>query len=320
MPLFSYHVSHEQFAPRDLLRLVRRAEEAGFDAAFSSDHFHPWAPAQGHSGYAWSWLGAALQATSLPMGVISVPGWRYHPAVLAQKIATLGQMFPGRLWVALGSGENINEHIIGGEWPDKPERNAKLREGVEVIRALLRGEEVTHRGRVTVVEAKLYDLPEQPVPLFGPCVSEGTAEFLGGWADGLLTTGTTVEQAKRVVDAFCRGGGVGKPLRLKLDVCWGPTVRAALEDAHAQWRFNSLGGDVNWDLRTPAEFEQAARFIRPEDMAQGVRVTDSPDQLAEWVGEYVAIGFDSIDLHHVGADQDAFIDMAATRLLPALKG
>ena len=179
MPRIGYHASHEQFAPSELLRLVGLAERAGFDCAMSSDHFRPWGTAQGQSGFAWSWLGAALQATRLPFGVISAPGYRYHPAILAQAAATLAEMFPGRLWLALGSGQRLNEDLTGVAWPDKPERNARLRECADVVRALLAGETVTHRGRVTVVEAKLYSRPERPPPLLGAAVTEATAEQVG---------------------------------------------------------------------------------------------------------------------------------------------
>jgi coenzyme F420-dependent glucose-6-phosphate dehydrogenase len=206
-----FHASHEQFSPSELLRLVAKAERAGFDGGMSSDHFRPWGAAQGQSGFAWSWLGAALQATRLPFGVISAPGYRYHPAILAQAAATLTEMFPGRLWLALGSGQRLNEDLTGVAWPDKGERNARLRECAEIIRALLRGETVTHRGRVTLVEGKLYSLPKEPPCLFGAAVTETTAEFVGGWADGLLTVSAKPEAVRKVVDAFRRGGGEGKP-------------------------------------------------------------------------------------------------------------
>ena len=144
MVRLGYHASHEQFAPSHLRALTRQAERAGFDCVKSSDHFHPWSERQGQSGFAWSWLGAAMQATSLPFGMISAPGYRYHPAILAQAAATIGEMFPARLWLALGSGEAINEAITGQAWPEKAERNARLDECVSVMRALLNGERVTH--------------------------------------------------------------------------------------------------------------------------------------------------------------------------------
>ncbi|WP_207478160.1 TIGR03885 family FMN-dependent LLM class oxidoreductase [Arenibaculum pallidiluteum] len=321
MPLITYHASHEQFAPSHLLDLVRRADKAGFGGVFSSDHFHPWGPSQGQSGFVWSWLGAAMQATRLPFGLITVPGgWRYHPAVLAQAVATLGEMFPGRLpWIAVGSGELVNEHITGGEWPEKAERNARLREGAEAMQALLRGETVTRRGRIPVIEARIYSRPETETRLVGAAVSEATAEWLGGWADGLLTVGHGPEAVRRIVDAFRRGGGEGKPVYFKMDLCWAASDAEALRQAHEQWRFNVLGGDVNWTLRTPEDFETAARFIRPEDMAKAVHVSADPGRHAAWIAEYAEIGFESIDLHNVGADQEAFIDVFGARVLPQVR-
>ncbi|HWH99942.1 MAG TPA: LLM class flavin-dependent oxidoreductase, partial [Propionibacteriaceae bacterium] len=160
MPVVGFHASHEQIHPSALLSAVRAAEQAGFSAAMCSDHFSPWSERQGHSAFAWSWLGAALQATGLPFGVVNAPGQRYHPAIIAQAIGTLSAMYEGRFWVALGSGENSNEHVTGDRWPRKELRNARLLECVEIIRALLAGEEVSHDGLVTVDRAKLWTLPK----------------------------------------------------------------------------------------------------------------------------------------------------------------
>jgi len=318
MVRIGYHCSHEQFAPSHLLTLVRRAEEAGFTAAMSSDHFHPWGPAQGHSGFAWSFLGAAMQATRFPFGVITVPGWRYHPAVLAQAIATQAEMFPGRFWVALGSGEALNEYITGEAWPDKAERNARLRECADIMRALLRGETVTHRGRVTVVEAKLYSRPSEPPKLIGACTSEATAEWLGQWADGLLTVSANPKTLRRIIDAFRRGGGEGKPLYLQVGLSWAPTEEEALREAHEQWRYNAAGGDVNWVLRTPQEFDMATRFIRPEDMRESVNISADLSQHAAWIAEYAEMGFENIELHQVGLNQEEFIDAFGAQVIPSV--
>src|SRR5918999_2204897 len=171
MPTVAFHASHEQVPPSRLLQAVMAAEEAGFQGATSSDHLAPWSERQGHSGHAWSWLGAAMQATSLPFGVVTAPGQRYHPAETAQAIATLGDLFPGRFWAALGSGEALNEHVTGERWPLKEERDARLLECVEVLRALLRGEEVTHRGLVTVDRARVWSLPAEIPPLYAAAVS-----------------------------------------------------------------------------------------------------------------------------------------------------
>jgi coenzyme F420-dependent glucose-6-phosphate dehydrogenase len=319
---FSYHISHEQFAPKDLLGLVQLAEQAGFDAAFTSDHMHPWSPSQGQSGFTWAWLGAALAVTErLTFGAITVPGgWRYHPAVLAQAIATLGQMFPGRVpWIALGSGQALNEHVAGLPWPEKMERNARLREGADIIRALLAGETVTHRGRLTTVEAKVWSRPGTPTQLVGAATSEATAECVGGWADGLLTVRASPERLLRVVDAFRRGGGTGKPLHLKVDLSWARREEQALRQAHEQWRFNILGNDANWDLRRPEDFVAATRFVRPEDMRENVLVSDDLGRFADWISEYMEMGFESIDLHNVGANQAEFVEMFGTYVLPQLR-
>ncbi len=261
MARIGFHASHEQFAPSELLRFVQLAEAGGFDCAMSSDHFRPWGPAQGQSGFAWSWLGAALQATRLPFGVISAPGYRYHPAILAQAAATLCEMFPGRLWLTLGSGQRLNEDLTGVAWPEKAERNARLRECAEIIRALLRGESVSHYGRVTLVEGQLYSLPKTPPMLLGAAVSEATAEFVGSWADGLLTVSGKPDQVRKVVEAFRRGGGEGKPLFMQVGLNWAPSDEEALAGAHEQWRYNVLGGDVNWELRSPKDFDTATRLV-----------------------------------------------------------
>ncbi|MDB5512602.1 MAG: putative dehydrogenase protein [Enterovirga sp.] len=316
MVRIGFHASHEQFAPSELLGLVQVAEAAGFACAMSSDHFKPWGPAQGHSGFAWSWLGAALQATGLPFGVISALGYRYHPAVVAQAAATLSEMFPERLWWALGSGQRLNEDITGLPWPERAERNARLRECAEVVRALFRGETVTHRGRITVVEARLYSLPARPPRLLGAAVTEETAEFVGGWADGLLTVHAKPDRLRRVIEAFRRGGGAGKPLFLQVSLNWAATEEEALGGAFAQWRYNALGGPVSWELRSPEEFDTATRFVRPEDMHDCVLVSADTGRHAAWLNEFVELGFDEIQLHQVGTNQRGFIEAFGAKVLP----
>src|SRR4028118_1031920 len=214
MTKFGYHASHEQFKPSALLEWAQMAQQAGFTAALSSDHFHPWSEAQGESGFAWSWLGAAMQATSLSFGVVCAPGQRYHPAIIAQAAATLAAVFRDRFWVALGSGQALNEQITGEGWPHKAERNKRLHECVEIIRALWAGETVTHHGLVTVEDAKLYTQIEVPPRIIGAAITPKTAEWVGGWADGLITISHPYEKLREVVDAFHRGGGEGKPMYL----------------------------------------------------------------------------------------------------------
>ncbi len=319
MARIGYHASHEQFPPSELLRLVSLAQEAGFQAAKCSDHFRPWGSQQGHSGFAWSWLGAALARTAFPVGSISAPGYRYHPAIIAQGAATLAEMFPGRFWLALGSGQRLNEDIMGVAWPEKSERNERLRECAEIIRRLLAGERVSHYGRVTVVDAEIYSRPDTPPPLFGAAVTEASAEFHGGWADGLLTVSGEPEEVRKVVDAFRRGGGEGKRLVMQVGLGWAPTEEEAVQGAWEQWRTNVLGGEVNWELRTPEQFETATKHVRPEDVTESILVSSSLDQHVEWIGRYVEMGFEEIYLHNVGANQQAFLEAFGARVLPQLR-
>lgn len=319
MTHFGYHCSHEQFAPGDLLGYVRLAEEAGFSRASASDHFHPWNERPGESGFVWAWLGAAMERTRLPFRTVSAPGYRYHPAVLAQAGATLCAMYPGRLWMALGSGQLLNEGITGMPWPAKSERNARLRECADVMRALWAGETVTHRGRIVVDEAKLYTRPEIPPLIVGAAVSAETARWLGGWADGLITVaGGEPEALARIVAAFREGGGTG-PVLAQAKVAWGPDEAALRADALAQWGTNLFEGDAPWHLRTPRQFEQAAAFVRADDLDRGITVSTDLGRHAERLSAYAACGVDEITIHNVGRDQLAFIAAFGAHVLPQLR-
>lgn len=308
MDHLGYHASHEQFAPSELLRCVIRAERAGLAHAMCSDHFAPFSEAQGQSGYAWSWLGAALQATHLTLGTVTAPGQRYHPAVVAQAAATLAEMFPGRFWLALGSGENINEHITGDRWPPKPERQRRLAECVEVMRALFAGDTVTHAGLVRVDQAKLYTRPAAPPPLLAAAVSAETAAWAGAWADGLITVNQPREQLKRVVEAFRDGGGADKPMYLQVHVSIADTEEAALAAAHDQWRAGAFAGALMWDAPLPEELDAAARFVRPDDVRDAVRISTDLGQQLAWVEEDRRLGFGRVYLHQVGRDQRKLLD------------
>ena len=317
MATIGYHASHEQFPPGALLEYVQAAERAGFTAAMCSDHFAPWSERQGQSGFAWSWLGAALQATALSFGVVNAPGSRYHPAIIAQAAATLAEMFPGRFWVALGSGQDLNEHITGERWPPKPERNARLKESVDVIRALWAGETVTRTGLVQVDEAKLWSRPERPPLIIGPALTEETAEFVGGWADGLITVNAPAPRLRKMVDAFRRGGGEGKPLYLQCHLSFAASDAEALANAHDQWRFSALPGMVSEHLSLPGQFDAVTKYIRPEDLAEFVRSSADPARHIEWLHGDLELGFSSVYLHNVGRNQLEFIEAFGLRVLPA---
>jgi coenzyme F420-dependent glucose-6-phosphate dehydrogenase len=314
-----FHASHEQFPPSELLACTIAAEQAGFHCAMSSDHFKPWSRTQGHSGYAWSWIGAALARTRFPLGLISVAGYRYHPAIIAQAAATLGEMFGERFWFALGSGERVNEDITGLSWPTKPERNAKLAECAHVIRELLNGARVTHRGSVTLVDAQLYSRPPQPPPMFGAAVTPATAELVAKWADGLLTVAHKPQDLRAVIDAFRGAGGESKPVHIQVALSWARSDSEALRFAHEQWKFLALGGEVSWELRTPEDFEAAARFVAPEHMHDCVLVASDLNRHADWLMEYADLGVECAYLHQVGLNQRAFIDAFGSQVIPQLR-
>lgn len=320
MTTYGFHCSHEQIAPSQLLADVQAAERAGFDMAMSSDHFFPWGERQGHSGFTLSWLGAALATTSFRIGSVNAPGQRYHPAIVAQATATLGEMFPGRYWVALGSGQNMNEHVTGDPWPLKEVRQRRLEECVDVIRRLHRGDEVTHHGLVTVERARLYDRPATPVPLLATAITPPTAARAAAWgADGLITINQPHDRLRAVVDAYRENGGKGT-LALQVHLSWAPTRGEAEAIAHEQWRTNVFDAPLSLDLATPEHFDLAARDVSVTTVAGAVRISAHPAQHVDWLREYAELGFEEIYLHHVGQDQRPWLDVAATDVLPALKG
>ncbi|WP_435737422.1 TIGR03885 family FMN-dependent LLM class oxidoreductase [Cellulosimicrobium sp. PMB13] len=318
MVTLGFHSSHEQIPPGPLLAAARRAQDVGFDAAMCSDHLAPWSERQGESGFAWSWLGAALATTDLPFGVVTAPGQRYHPVILAQAIATLGSMFPGRFWAALGSGEAMNEHVTGDRWPTKAERDERLRECAGIIRALLAGEEVTHHGHVTVDRARVWSLPDVAPRLIGAAVTPRTARRHADWADGLVTVNQPVESLRRVVGEYRDAGGRGD-LALQVHVAWADDDEAAYAVAHDQWRSNLLPPSVSWHLETPEQFDAVADLVRPEEVRGTVLVEHDAQRLADRIAEMVACGFDAVYLHHVGQEQDAFLDAAGETLLPRIR-
>jgi probable non-F420 flavinoid oxidoreductase len=317
MTVIGFHNSHEQIHPRELLAAVQHAEEAGFTAAMCSDHFAPWNLEQGHSGFAWSWLGAAMATTGLPFGVVNAPGQRYHPAIVAQAIATLGAMFPGRFWAALGSGENMNEHVTGDPWPRKDVRDARLRECVAIIRALLAGEEVTHDELVTVDRARIWTLPQQPPALIAPAVTVATAQAGADWADGMVTINQPHDRLREMIAAYRDAGGRGK-LVLQLHLSYDPDPEKALAIAFEEWHSNVFPPPLCWDLETPQAFDLASAHVTSVDVAKVVRVSGDLGQHAAWIAEYVELGFDEVYLHHVGQEQHGFIDAFGEHVLPQL--
>ncbi|WP_445262910.1 TIGR03885 family FMN-dependent LLM class oxidoreductase [Pseudokineococcus sp. 1T1Z-3] len=301
------------------MRDVVRAQEVGFSAAMCSDHLTPWSSDQGQSGMAWTWLGAALASTDLSFGVVHAPGQRYHPAVSAQMVATLGEMFPQRFWAALGTGQLMNEHVTGERWPEKADRDARLAESVDVMRRLLAGEEVTHHGRVVVDRAKVWSRPpvEAAPPLLAAAITPRTAAWAGTWADGLITVNSSVEELRAVLGAYRDAGGRG-PACLQVHVSWAPTREEALATAHHQWRTNVFGSHVLADVATVEQFDDIGRQVTPPGVDGPVVVESDLGRMVERLVEMRDVGFDRLYLHHVGQDQEAWLDAAGTSVLPQL--
>ena len=311
-----YHASHEQFTPSELLAWVQRAEDRGFAGVLASDHFHPWSERQGESGHVWSWLGAAMASTSLPYGTVNTPGYRYHPAVIAQAAATLRSLFPDRFWLAVGSGQLLNEGITGTDWPIKSRRNDRLAECVSVMRQLWDGEQVTHHGEITVERATLHTRPEESPSLIGAALSVETAAWLGEWADGMITVGTPDQAAdKKRIDAF-RDRAPDKPVYLKVQLSYDEDDDAALEGAYEQWRTNCIPGSATQQFRTAQEYDELGELIDRETVKANVRVSADLGKQTDWLETDRDHGVDRIFLHNVNTEQAAFIDDFGEEVLP----
>lgn len=327
MGTLGYAAMFEQFHPTELLAFSRQAEDAGFGSIMASDHFHPWTPSQGQSGFVWAWMGALGASTShVRFGPgVTAPGFRYHPAILAQASATLAAMFPGRFWLGIGAGEALNEHIVGKYWPEAPTRLTLLGESVEVIRQLLSGKVVKYRGEhITLESAKLYTLPDTPPAIYiatsGPVMSERT----GRMADGIITVGAADEKIHNLMARFEKGAReAGKdpatmPRIMQLHVSWANSVDVATEQAVREWP----NGGMNFpkaDIRNPEDFEAMAKLVRPEHYNGRVFITSDLDAIAAHVQHYIDLGFDEVYLHNVGRNQEAFIKAVGQRVLPQLK-
>ncbi|MFE5861774.1 TIGR03557 family F420-dependent LLM class oxidoreductase, partial [Streptomyces virginiae] len=295
------------------------AERAGFDFSVISDHSFPWLESQGHAPYAWSVLGAAAQATSrIPlMTYVTCPTFRYHPAVVAQKAATVQILSEGRFRLGLGSGENLNEHIVGAGWPAAHVRLDMLEEAVDIIRRMFTGEYVSHHGAHFDVEnARLWDLPDAPPPI-GIAVS-GTRSCAVAGRQGDLVIAT--EPRRELLERFDAHGGAGKPKVGQLPVCHDTDRAAAVARAHDQFRWALGGWKVNAELPGPDGFEQAARHTRPEDVAEAIPCGDDVDAFVDAVRPYAEAGFTEVALVQIGgAHQEPFLEWAETKLLPALR-
>ncbi|MFG2983371.1 LLM class F420-dependent oxidoreductase [Streptomyces sp. NPDC048258] len=319
MVRIGYTMMTEQAGPRELVAHVVGAERVGFDFSVISDHSFPWLDAQGHAPYAWSVLGAAAQATrDIPlMTYVTCPTFRYHPAVIAQKAATMQLLSGGRFRLGLGSGENLNEHIVGGGWPAAHVRLEMLEEAVGIIRSLFGGEYVSHHGpHFDVENAKLWDLPDEPPPIGIAVSGDRSCELAGRYGDLVVAT----EPKRELLTAFDAYGGTGKPRVGQLPVCYDTDRDAAVARAHEQFRWALGGWRVNAELPGPAGFAQASAHTRPEDVADAVPCGEDVDAFVEAVRPYAEAGFTEIALIQIGGDrQEPFLGWAETKLLPALR-
>jgi G6PDH family F420-dependent oxidoreductase len=317
MTTLGYKLSSEEFGPRDLLRFARLAEESGFQFALISDHFHPWTDAQGQSPFVWSVIGGLAEATRrLVVGTgVTCPTIRTHPAIIAQAAATAAVMLPGRFFLGVGTGENLNEHIVGARWPSVDVRQDMLEEAVAVIRQLWRGGYQDHHGRFYTVEnARVYTRPDSPPPIMVAASGTKAAQLAGRIGDGLVAT----EPAREVVEHFEAAGGRGKPRYAEISVCWASDEASARRTAHRQWPIAAMLGPLATELPVPAHFEAAAEMVTEQAVAAAVVCGPDADRHLAGIRKYVDAGFDHVCVHQIGPDQEGALRFYAREVLPRL--
>ncbi|WP_406460372.1 LLM class F420-dependent oxidoreductase [Streptomyces sp. NBC_01622] len=318
MTEFGYFLSCEEHGPAKLVEQARMAEQAGFTSLWISDHYHPWNDNQGQSPFVWSVIGALSQAVSLPVQTaVTCPLIRMHPAVVAQAAATSAVQLDGRFRLGIGSGEALNEHILGDAWPEADVRLEMLEEAVHVMRQLFTGQQISHRGKhYTVENARLYTVPDEPVPIDVSAFGPHAAEVAGRIGDGFITMAPEAPAIER----FRRSGGGTKPVSAGLKVCWATDKDEAVRTAHHLWANEQLPGELAQLLPTPRHFEQASQLVGPERIEASLTCGDDPDAHVKAVREYVDAGFDTVYVNQIGPDQQGFFDFYRTKVLPRLEG
>jgi G6PDH family F420-dependent oxidoreductase len=310
-----YALSSEEHPPNDLVRYAQRAEEAGFAFAMISDHYHPWIDRQGHSSFVWSVLGGIAHATQrLRLGTgVTCPTMRIHPAIIAQAAATAAAMMPGRFFLGVGTGENLNEHILGDHWPPHDMRLAMLEEAVEVIRFLWEGGTQTYRGDYYVIEnARIYTLPDKPPPILVAASGPKAAEAAGRMGDGLIS----IVPQEEIPERFKVAGGAEKPRYCQVTVCWAQDEPRARRTAHEYWPNAGLKGELSQELPLPAHFAQAVKLVREDDVAQVIVCGPDPAKHLEKIQQLVEAGYDHVYVHQVGPDQEGFFRFYQQEVLP----
>ncbi len=316
MVQLGYAISSEEIPPNTAVRNAQRAEAAGFRFAMVSDHFHPWISEQGHSPFVWTVLGGiATMTTTLHVGTgVTCPILRIHPAIIAHAAATVAAMMPRRFFLGVGTGENLNEHVLGQRWPAYAVRADMLEEALDVIRLLWQGGEQSHYGKYYTVEnARLYTLPDEPPPIMIAASGEKSAALAGRMGDGFISTAPKAE----LVQAFEAEGAAGRPRYGQVTVCYAENDATARKIAHRYWPNGALRGELGQELPTPRHFEQAAKNVREEDVAESVVCSSDPQKHIEAIQEFVDAGFDHVYVHQVGPEQDDFLNFYQKYVLPA---
>jgi coenzyme F420-dependent glucose-6-phosphate dehydrogenase len=314
-----YKLSSEEFGPRDLVDFAVRAENAGFTFGLISDHFHPWIDEQGHSPFVWTVIGAIAQATErLRVGTaVTCPTIRIHPAIVAQAAASTAALMPGRFFLGLGTGENLNEHIVGRGWPSADVRLEMLTEAVDVIRLLWGGKQKSHRGTYfTVEDARLYTLPDEPPPIMIAASKRHAAELAGRAGDAIIN----VEVDPELLAHFDAAGGKGKPRYLELGVCWAKDEKTARKTAHEQWSLAALGGSLMTELPLPSHFSAAFEPITEDAVAKAVVCGPDADEHVEAIKKAERGGYTHVCVHQIGPDQAGFLRFYEEEVLPRLHG
>lgn len=318
MTKFGYFLSCEQFGPKELVDQAKRAEAAGFDALWISDHFHPWNDEQGQSPFVWGVIGALSEATSLPVSTaVTCPTVRTHPAIIAHASATAAVQLDGRFVLGVGSGEALNEHILGDSWPSVAVRQEMLEEAVDVIRLLHRGDEVSHHGKhYEVQEARIYTRPERPVPIYVSGFGPQGAELAGRIGDGYVLAMPEAD----LVKAFRESGGGDKPVQAGTKVSWDADADAALKVAHRLWGNEGLPGQTSQILPRPKDFASLMSLVPPEKVAESVACGPDPDKHIAQVRQYLDADIDEVYVQQIGPDMDGFFAAWERDVLPAVRG
>jgi G6PDH family F420-dependent oxidoreductase len=311
-----YSLASEELPPTDMVRWAKRAEEIGFRSAWLSDHFHPWIDRQGQSPFVWSVIGGIAATTELRAGTaVTCPLIRTHPAIVAHAAATSAAMMPGRFFLGVGSGEALNEHIFGDRWPPVDVRLEMLEEAVVVMRKLWEGGLQSHEGKHYRLEnARLYTLPDSPVPVMVSGFGAKSAELAGRIGDGYIGSAPDAD----LLAQFDQAGGAGKPKMAGIKVCWASDEAAARRTAHKLWPNLGLPGQLAQEIALPSHFEQAVELVEEEHVAGMVACGPDPERHIDVIRKYADAGYDAVFIHQIGPDQDGFLRFYADEVLPKL--